>query len=91
MDKIKKGQIVRATSGRDVDSFFDGFFVVLDTPAAGFATLADGASRKLQKPKLKSIKHLKFTNTVVDLSVVLSRGSNKMLRKMLTEFLSKEK
>ncbi|MDR0983697.1 MAG: KOW domain-containing RNA-binding protein [Ruminococcus sp.] len=91
MDKIKKGQIVKATSGRDVNSFFDGFFAVLDTPAAGFAILADGASRKLRNPKKKSIKHLKFTNTVVDLSQVLSLGSDKMLRKLLTEFVSNEK
>jgi ribosomal protein L14E/L6E/L27E len=82
MYKIKKGQIVKASCGRDVNSPFDGFFVVLDTPAAGFAVLADGASRKLQNPKKKSIKHLKFTTTVVDLSNV----SDKVIRKILSEF-----
>ena len=49
---IVKGSVGRAKAGRDKDSYF----VVLDV-LDKFALIADGKSRKLEKPKKKNLNH----------------------------------
>ena len=56
------GTVVRADAGRDKGRFFaiiacDGDYILI----------ADGKKRKLCAPKRKSLKHVKFTNTVIEL------------------------
>ena len=50
---IQKGSIVRAKSGRDKGKFF----LVLSVEGH-FAFIADGKTRKLEKPKKKNLLHL---------------------------------
>lgn len=63
MMPIERGCVVQSIAGRDAG----GFFVVLDVEG-GFATIADGRLRKLEKPKRKRQKHLRRTNTVVNVA-----------------------
>lgn len=73
----QKGLIVKACAGREKD----GFFVILDNDGK-YALIADGRERKVEKPKRKSLKHLKVTNTVIELENI----TNKSLRKSLNDF-----
>ena len=59
--RIQKSDVVLSLAGRDQGSLF----YVLDTQE-GFATLADGKARKVEKPKRKKIKHIQKTNYVDD-------------------------
>ncbi len=79
--EINKGQIVKSAAGHDKGLFF----VVLGIEG-GFALIADGKSRKLEKPKRKSIKHLKYTNTVSDTDNL----TNKKLRSVLNSYNSEQ-
>ena len=55
--EIIKSSIVIAKAGRDKGKLF----VVLDV-MGDYAYIADGKSRKIEKPKKKKIKHLSFFN-----------------------------
>ncbi len=74
---VKTGMIVCSTAGRD-----RGKFMVITEVLDGFALIADGKERKLVKPKKKRIKHLYFTNTVVNIDNL----TDKSLRVLLREF-----
>lgn len=56
---IQKGSIVMAKSGRDKGRFF----LVLSVEG-NYAFLADGKTRKLEKPKKKNIIHLAATTVL---------------------------
>ncbi len=75
--KRQIGSVVKAEAGRDSG----GFFAV-----TGFdkdhCFIADGKSRKLSSPKRKNIKHLRFTNSVIELNEI----TDKKLRAALKEF-----
>lgn len=76
MDVIK-GLVVKSISGHDKDFFyavvgFDG----------NYSLIADGKYRKVEKPKRKSLKHLRMTNTVIDMDNL----TNKKLRNVLLGF-----
>jgi ribosomal protein L14E/L6E/L27E len=70
--EIKIGMIVKSVFGHDSNRFY----VVLKVEG-GFAYIADGKTRKLEKPKRKNVKHLNKTNELVD---VLQMDSNKKIR-----------
>ena len=53
--EIKIGTIVKATAGRDAGKLFVVISILDD-----YAIIANGKSRKLEKPKNKKIKHLKY-------------------------------
>ena len=53
---VEKGLVVKATAGRDINSYF-----VVVSADDKFAFIADGKSRKLAKPKRKNVKHLSHT------------------------------
>lgn len=72
------GTIVKACAGRDSDDYF----VVVACDDLGFFYIANGKSRKLNKPKKKNVKHLQFTKTVIDLSSM----TDKQLRKLLSNY-----
>lgn len=63
MDLVK-GLVVRAKAGRDKDYFF----VVVEVLDRGYVKIANGKSRKIADPKLKNIKHLQKTNTIVKIT-----------------------
>ena len=74
---IVKGSVVRAKAGRDKDSYF----VVLDV-LDKFALIADGKSRKLEKPKKKNLIHLEATKTVITQNL----ETNRKIKKALCDF-----
>ena len=53
--EIRKSNIVCSLAGRDKGSLF--FVIECD---GNYALLADGKGRKLEKPKRKKLKHLRF-------------------------------
>ena len=69
-----KGLIVKAVAGRDNGKYF----VILEADSK-FCLIADG---KIAAPKRKSIKHLRFTENVIDLNDI----TDKKLRRVLSEY-----
>jgi len=53
---MEPGTVVRARAGRDSG----GFFAVLSV-SDGYAYIADGRTRRIEKPKKKKLKHLAAT------------------------------
>mgnify|MGYP000108443954 CR=1 FL=1 len=76
----EKGLIVCATAGKDKGKFF----VVLEC-FEGYALIADGKSRKIQKPKRKNVKHLRMTGK----KAALTQITDKKLRDLLSKFTVK--
>ncbi|MEX1308267.1 MAG: KOW domain-containing RNA-binding protein [Eubacteriales bacterium] len=64
---VEVGRIAKALAGRDKDRFF----MIVKVVDKDFVLLADGETRKLEKPKLKKLKHLHLTPTV--LSVIAEK------------------
>ena len=52
---IEIGEVVYSIAGRDANKFF----VITEIVDDSFVKVADGGLRKIDKPKLKKIKHLK--------------------------------
>lgn len=59
-NKLSIGQVVQVSSGRDTGRFF----FVIKTIDHEYVLISDGRKRKLDKPKLKKVKHLKRYNVV---------------------------
>ena len=57
-EKIRVGQVVKGLSGRETGKLF---FVVKIVDHE-YVLIADGKKRKLDRPKLKKVKHLKLYN-----------------------------
>jgi len=74
--EMQIGSVVCALAGRDKQGFFA---VVSLTPLL----IADGKSRKLERPKRKNPLHLRPTKTVLDGAAM---ATNKQLRLALTPF-----
>jgi ribosomal protein L14E/L6E/L27E len=72
------GRIVRSAAGRDKGKFM----VITALPEKDFCLIADGKERKLEKPKKKRLKHLKFTNTVIKTDNL----TDKALRAVIREY-----
>lgn len=79
--KLMKGSVVRAEAGRDSG----GYFVIVEA-GEKYCFIADGKSRKLEKPKRKNIKHIRTTDSMIDLNDI----TDKKLRNMLKQFGSAE-
>ncbi len=69
------GQIVCSKKGRD-----KGYFLVVVEETDNTVYVCDGKERPLERPKKKNVKHLSFTNTVLETDCF---KSNKGLRKAL--------
>lgn len=74
---IKIGSIVKARAGREKDRY-----MIITEIHDGFVKLADGKERKLERPKVKNIKHISPMHDVIN----MEKLTNKKLRKILTEF-----
>lgn len=59
---VHKGQIVKSISGRDKGRYF----IVIKICTDDMVLISDGNLRKIQKPKLKKIKHLELTTSLCD-------------------------
>lgn len=69
-EDLSVGQVVKVSSGRDSGRLFFITKIVDDE----YVLIADGKKRKLVKPKLKKVKHLKKYNYI----------NNEVKRKILT-------
>ena len=79
--KLLKGSVVSAGAGRDGGKFF----AVVDADEK-YCLIADGKSRKLASPKRKNIKHIRITDSMINLNDI----TDKKLRNMLKQFGSAE-
>lgn len=86
MDKpIQIGSIVFSKAGRDAGKFF----LVSEIVDDNYVRLVDGKLRRLEKPKIKKIKHLKATGDVnekirekiLNGSVIYDAEINSIIRK----------
>ena len=75
--KLQIGSVVKAAAGRDGE----GHFVVTEV-CKGRCFIANGKSRRLEKPKCKNVKHIRLTNSVIDLNDI----TDKKLRRLLKDF-----
>lgn len=70
---VSLGQLVEASRGRDEGKLFFIIKIVDDE----YVFISDGRSRKLDKPKLKKIKHLNIRDYVNnDLKELLHKNEN---------------
>ena len=76
--EIVKGCVVKSISGRDAQRFY--LVVKIED---GFVWIADGKVRPLERPKLKNPKHLRTTNTQVQ---VENFATNNQLKRLLHSF-----
>ena len=83
--EIQKSDIVMSLNGRDAGKFF----FVIDTKGV-YALLADGKGRRLEKPKNKKLKHLRFADRrECRASVKIKNGekiTNNEIRRSLADF-----
>ena len=79
--KLLKGSVVRAEAGRDGG----GYFVIVEADEK-YCFIADGKTRKLASPKRKNVKHIRVTNSMIDVNDI----TDKKLRNMLKQFGSAE-
>jgi ribosomal protein L14E/L6E/L27E len=79
--KLLKGSVVIAEAGRDGG----GYFAVIDSNEK-YCLIADGKSRTIADPKRKNIKHVRVTNSMIDLNDI----TDKKLRKLMKEFREAE-
>ncbi len=82
---IDAGSLVYSIAGRDKG----GVFVVLSLDGM-FAYLADGKTRKADKPKKKKIKHVKPTgftaNALLDRFMLGERPTNSEIRRAIAAY-----
>lgn len=76
---LERGRVVRALSGRDSGRCF----AVVKVCDDGLVLICDGKSRKLEKPKLKKVKHLEPVDRYVPEESMIT---NRLLRRALHEF-----
>ena len=84
---LEKGQLVRSIAGHDIGEFFLVYQIIDDN----FVLIVNGKTRKLEKPKLKKIKHLSKMNKKSDVIDSLDKNDlqsqNKKIRNVIFELL----
>lgn len=84
---IARGQVLRATAGRDRDRYF----IVMEDERDGYVLLVDGKSRPVSRPKRKSVKHVAVTALRADeIEQLLADGmppTNRQVKKALARLL----
>ncbi len=87
--EVKLGQVVIACAGRDKGRAL----VVVKIVDTQYVLVADGDLRRMEQPKLKKVKHIKRTHTVIDeIALLLTEQKiplNADLRKALNDFTFK--
>ena len=84
---LEKGQLVRSIAGHDIGEYFLVYQIIDDN----FVLIVNGKTRKLEKPKLKKIKHLSKMNKKSDVIDLLNKNDlqsqNKKIRNVIFELL----
>ena len=84
---MEKGQLVRSIAGHDIGEYFLVYQIIDDN----FVLIVNGKTRKLEKPKLKKIKHLSKVNKKSDVIDSLDKNDlqsqNKKIRNVIFELL----
>ena len=75
--ELRKGQIVKSVKGHD-----KGDLLMIADFDEKRVLLADGKQRKLNKPKVKNLKHIELTGFEVDIKEV---DTDRKLRKTLNK------
>nr|WP_314278786.1 KOW domain-containing RNA-binding protein [uncultured Peptostreptococcus sp.] len=86
-EKLSLGQLVRASCGRDEGRYF----FIIRLVDESFVLISDGKSRKLDKPKLKKIKHLKVEKYVNEEIKMLLQNGDKISNSYIRAELNKLK
>ena len=90
MEDLQIGSIVRSVAGRDKERLF-----VVTGLELGFAYLADGRIRPIERPKRKKIKHLEPVapneGRVGEKLRLHEKVHNSELRRVINEFAAIEK
>ena len=79
-EKTRVGQVTRCTSGRDTNRLF--FIIkIIDSK---YVLISDGKKRKLDRPKLKKVKHLKLYEVFNDefICIRLTSEEKNIVRKL---------
>lgn len=87
-NSVAVGRIVIAKAGRDKGRAL----VIVQIVDDAYVRVADGDLRRLEKPKLKKVKHCALTNHLLDLSSEgqdFSEWTNKRLLNALKDFTNK--
>jgi ribosomal protein L14E/L6E/L27E len=58
LDKTQVGRLVYSKAGRDAGSYY----VIISVIDHQYVCICNGDTRKIEKPKKKKVKHLKFTS-----------------------------
>ena len=81
--ELQKGDVVRSLQGRDAGELF---FV---TESDGlYALIADGKGRRIEKPKKKKLKHLRFVERSDDRTDMKLRAGEKVTNSELRRALA---
>ena len=86
-ENLSLGQLVRASCGRDEGKYF----FIIKLVDESFVLISDGKSRKLDKPKLKKIKHLIVEKYVNEEIKMLLQNRNKITDSYIRAELNKLK
>ncbi len=81
---LERGRVVISTQGRDKGRAF----IILENEGNGHVRLADGRSRRLEKPKKKKTIHVRAKPLKLDLETLRKEGGklqNSDLRRALEE------
>ena len=70
-----KGAVVKATAGREKNKFY----IIIDFFDSNHALIADGRTRRVEKPKKKKLKHLKYQQSPSDTPALTNREIRKQL------------
>ena len=86
-ENLSLGQLVKASCGRDEGKYF----FIIKLVDESFVLISDGKSRKLDKPKLKKIKHLIGEKYVNEEIKMLLQNGNKIADSYIRAELNKLK
>jgi len=84
-ENLSLGQLVKASCGRDEGKYF----FIIKLVDESFVLISDGKSRKLDKPKLKKIKHLIVEKYVNEEIKMLLQNGNKITDSYIRAELNK--
>ncbi len=82
---IPKGSLVYSTKGHDKG----GLFITISKSEEGYVLLADGMTRKIQKPKRKKVIHIELTGLpVINITDLTNKKARSAVKKYMKEATS---
>ncbi len=73
--QLQAGMVICAIAGKE-----RGGYYVVTKLEDGYVYLADGKHRKLETPKRKNVKHIRFTSQVWNVETLTNRELRRKLR-----------